>query len=446
VSCQEKYTHRPTSSASLTPDTQNFLDRLGFFGWQLGLKRIEKLCQFFNQPQLKYPTVHLAGTNGKGSTAAMLASIGKAAGLRTGLYTSPHLVRLNERIQINGAPVSFQEIEDVLQNCRVLIEKMQATYFEVLTIIAFQIFAQRKVELAIIETGLGGRLDATNVVQPEVSVITTIGLEHQKYLGRTLAAVAREKAGIIKKNVACVSGVRQKAAREPIRQRCRQLRAPLYELSEYADIQNISVSPTGLRFSLASAHFHLNLTNAACALHGRHQANNAALAILAARLLREKKFSMTDAAIRRGLQTAYWPARLQVLQTQPAIIVDAAHNADGMRVLAQNLKERFKFRRLLVVMGLLADKTLSPVFRAWQDLSPRFFFAAPPTARARPAAQLAQAAREFGFHAKAFTTPAIAFAEAHKNCRDGDLLCITGSHYLIGELMRDGYIPLPYSN
>jgi len=395
---------------------------------------------------LKYPTVHIAGTNGKGSTAAMLAAIGQAAGLRTGLYTSPHLVRLNERIQINGAPVSFLEIEDGLKSCRALIEKIQATYFEALTIIAFQIFAQRKIELAIIETGLGGRLDATNVVQPEVSVITSIGLEHQKYLGRTLAAIAREKAGIIKKNVACVCGVRQQSARAPIRRRCRQQRAPLYECSEHADMKNISVSPNGLQFTLALSHFNLNLIDVACALRGRHQANNAALAILAARLLREKNFSMTDDAIRRGLQTAYWPARLQVLPTQPAIIVDAAHNADGMRVLAQALSETFSHRRLLVVMGLLADKSLPPIFRAWQNLSPQFFFATPASERARPAAQLAQAAKEFGFKARAFDSPAAAFREAQQMCRDDDLLCLTGSHYLIGALMQEGLIPLPYNN
>jgi len=435
-----------SSQPSLTPDSQRFLDGLGFFGWQLGLERIEKLCEYFGQPQLKYPTVHIAGTNGKGSTAAMLAAIGKAAGLRTGLYTSPHLVQLNERIQIDGAPVSFQEIEEALKSCRGLIEKMQATYFEALTVIAFQIFAQRKIELAIIETGLGGRLDATNVVQPEASVITTIGLEHQKYLGRTLAAIAREKAGIIKKNVACVSGVRQEAARQPIRQRCRQLHAPLYELSEHADIKNISALPNGLQFSLASSSFNINLIEVTCALAGRHQANNAALAILAVGRLREKNFLIDDAAIRRGLQTAYWPARLQVLQTQPAIIVDAAHNADGMRVLARNLQESFKFRRLLVVMGLLEDKTLPPIFRAWQDLSPRFFFATPASDRARPAAPLAQAARDLGFAAGAFDSPAAAFAGARKICRDDDLLCITGSHYLIGALMQDGCIPLPYNN
>jgi len=430
--------------ASLTPDSQRFLDSLGFFGWQLGLQRIEKLCKHFNQPQLKYPTIHLAGTNGKGSTAAMLAAIGQAAGLRIGLYTSPHLVQLNERIQINGAPVSFLEIEDVLKSCRSLIEKMQATYFEALTIIAFQIFAQQKVELAIIETGLGGRLDATNVVQPEVSVITSIGLEHQKYLGRTLAAIAREKAGIIKKNVACVSGVRQPAAREPIRRRCRQQCAPLYELSEHAVIKNISASPKGLQFSLASSRFNLNLVEVAGALRGRHQAKNAALAILAAKLLGEKKFSIADEAIRRGLQTAHWPARLQVIQSRPVIIVDAAHNADGLRVLAQALPENFSYRRLLVVMGLLEDKSLPPIFRAWQNLAPQFFFATPVSERARPATQLTPAAKNFGFTAKAFDSPAAAFHAARKICRDEDLLCVTGSHYLIGALMQEGLIPLPY--
>ena len=430
----------------LTPNAQRFLDRLGFFGWQLGLQRIEKLCKHFGQPQLKYPTVHIAGTNGKGSTAAMLAAIGQAAGWRTGLYTSPHLVQLNERIQINGAPVAFEEIEDALNACRTLIETLQATYFEALTIIAFQVFAQQKVELAIIETGLGGRLDATNVVQPEASLITSIGLEHQKYLGRTLAAIAAEKAGIIKKNVACVSGVRQPAACAPIRRRCRQQRAPLYELLAHAVIKNISAAPDGLQFTLASSRLNLNLSDVMCALRGRYQAKNAALAILAAKLLGEKRFAMTDEAIRRGLQAARWPARLQVVQSRPVIVVDAAHNADGMRVLAQALSENFSYRRLFIVMGLLEDKSLPPIFRAWQNLSPQFFFATPASERARPAAPLAHAAKAFGYQAQAFDSPTTAFHAARKICRDDDLLCITGSHYLIGTLMQEGLIPRPYKN
>jgi dihydrofolate synthase/folylpolyglutamate synthase len=437
---------RLTKQPSLTPDSQSFLDRLGFFGWQLGLERIEKLCEFFGQPQLKYPTVHIAGTNGKGSTAAMLAAIGKAAGLRTGLYTSPHLVDLNERIQIDGAPVSFQEIEDALKSCRPLAESLQATYFEIITAIAFAIFAQRRVELAIIETGLGGRLDATNVVQPEAAVITTIGLEHQQHLGDTLAKIAGEKAGIVKKGVPCVSGVRQKTARQPILKRCRELRAPLFELQDQAKIKEISTHPDGLQFTLDLPDFNLNLKNAVCALAGRHQVNNAALAVFAAALLRKKYFQLTDDAIRRGLQTVFWPSRLQVIQAQPVTVIDAAHNAGGMRVLAKNLQEIFTYRRLLVVMGLLNDKTLSPILRAWKNLRPHFFFATPPTNRGRSSIELAQAAKKFGLQAEVFDSAAAAFAQARESCRDDDLLCVTGSHYLIGALMKAGCIPLPYHN
>jgi len=442
---------------SLTPDSQRFLDSLGYFGWQLGLERIEKLCEFFGQPQLKYPTIHIAGTNGKGSTAAMLAAIGRAAGLRTGLYTSPHLVYLNERIQIDGVPVSFQEIEEALRSCRPLAESLQATYFEVITVIAFAIFAQRKVELAIIETGLGGRLDATNVVQPEVTVITTIGLEHQKYLGRTLAQIAGEKAGIIKRGVPCVSGIRQKTARQRIVARCRKQKSSFFDLREYVKTKNISVQSAGLQFDIEIHSLNLELKNIDCALNGRHQVNNAALAVLAAALLKEKHFRIDTNAIRRGLQTVYWPARMQIIQTQPTILVDAAHNADGMRVLTRNLQEIFKYRRLFVVMGLLNDKTLPPIFRAWKKLSRssflyskgfsgQFFFATPATNRGRPAAQLAQAAKALGFAAKVFDTPVAAFAQARKICRDDDLLCVTGSHYLIGELMRAECLLLPYHN
>jgi len=435
-----------SSQPSLSADSQHFLDSLGFFGWQLGLERIEKLCDFFGQPQLKYPTAHIAGTNGKGSTAAMLAAIGKAAGLRTGLYTSPHLVNLNERIQIDGIPVSFPEIETVLKDCRPLIESIQATYFEALTIIAFQIFAQRKVDLAIIETGLGGRLDATNVVQPEATVITTIGLEHQQYLGDTLAKIAREKAGIIKNGVPCVSGVRQKTARQPILQQCRQLHAPFYEVQEKVKIHDIENHAEGLRFTAHLAEFDLDLQNINCALRGHHQVNNAATAILTAALLREKNFPIDIAAIRQGLQNVHWPARLQVLQTQPAILVDAAHNAEGMRVLIRHLREAFSYRRLFVVMGLLDDKRLLPILLPWRTLQPRFFFATPPTTRGLPAVQLASAAKQAGFDAETFESPGEAFIKAREQCGKDDLLCVTGSHYLIGALMKDGCIPLPYNN
>ncbi|MDZ7290336.1 MAG: Mur ligase family protein, partial [candidate division KSB1 bacterium] len=304
---------------------------------------------------------------------------------------------------------------------------------------------QRQVELAIIETGLGGRLDATNVVQPEVTVITSIGLEHQRYLGRTLAQIAAEKAGIIKRGVPCVSGVRREAARAPIIRQCRKLQAPFYDWRVQGQINKIEVQPANLRFTVNLPNFGFDLPEVDCALGGRHQANNAGLAILTAVLLQEKSFSIAADAIRRGLQTAHWPARLQIVRQQPTVLVDAAHNADGMRVLVRHLREVFQWKRLWVVMGLLEDKTLLPIFRAWKNLRPHFIFATPPTDRARPPAQLAKAARALGFVSKAIDSPAEAFSHACTNCRDQDLLCVTGSHYLIGELMRKNLLPAPFS-
>jgi dihydrofolate synthase/folylpolyglutamate synthase len=432
-----------TTQTALTSDTQRFLDRLGFFGWQLGLERIEKLCQFFGQPQLSYPTVHIAGTNGKGSTAAMLAAITNAAGLRTGLYTSPHLVELNERIQIDGVPVAYGEIENTLRHCRPLAESLQATYFEILTAIALAIFAQRRVDVAIIETGLGGRLDATNVVQPQLTIITTIGLEHQRYLGRTLAQIAGEKAGIIKHGVPCISGVRQKSARERILEQCRQRDTPFYDLHEQAKIKNIDISTTGLKLAIELPDFGLRLTDLECSLTGRHQANNAALAVLAAALLRKQHFSIGNEAISHGLKSVCWPARFQLIRRKEMILIDAAHNADGMRALTRNVAEIFPQRRLLVVMGLLRDKPLRPILRIWQELQPRFFFATPPTERARAALHLAQAAKSLGFMAEALDSSVEAFECARRNCGDEDILCVTGSHYLIGELMKLKLLPYP---
>jgi dihydrofolate synthase/folylpolyglutamate synthase len=244
----------------------------------------------------------------------------------------------------------------------------------------------------------------------------------------------------------CISGVRQKTARQRLLARCRQQQSPFFDLGEYAETKDISVHASHLQFDIEISKLNVGFENMACTLSGGHQVHNAALAILTAVLLRDKHSRIDDSAIRNGLQTAYWPARLQVMQTRPTIVVDAAHNADSMRALAQNLQAIFEYRRLLVVMGLLDDKRLPPIMRGWKNLHPRFFFATPPTNRARPANELIAAAKKLGLQAVAFDTPAAAFAQARENCRDDDLLCITGSHYLIGGLMREGRIPLPYNN
>lgn len=426
-------------------DTLRYLDSLGFLGWQLGLERIEKLCAFWGNPHLRYPVVHIAGTNGKGSTAAMLAAIGQAAGLRTGLYTSPHLVHPRERMRVNGVPISAEELESLIQASRHEIEALRATYFEVLTAIAFHWFAEQRVELAIIETGLGGRLDATNVVVPEVTVITAIGLEHQEYLGRTLGLIAKEKAGIIKAGAPCVSGVRARAARAVIAAACAARNAHFIEAHAETRRRNVRLSETGTAFRLqaeqlglaAGLDFQLNLL-------GRHQVDNAVLAIWAAHILEKRGLAINEAARVAGLAQVHWPARLQMLAGSPRVLIDAAHNADGMRTLVRSLRVLFPTRRFKTVLGLLKDKALAQVLRAWGEVNVEFFFAPVKNERALAPEHMQVEAKRLGFTAYACASARAAFAAAHAQCSSEDMLCVAGSHYLIGELMEEGVLPYPY--
>jgi len=434
-----------TSEMAISSRTAAYLDKLGFFGWQLGLQRIQKFTRFLGNPQRAFPSVHLAGTNGKGSTAAMLAAIAQAAGLRVGLYTSPHLVHLNERIQINGRPIRGRDFEALLRSCRSQVDALQATYFEVLTALAFKYFAEQQVDLAIIETGLGGRLDATNIIMPEISVITSISLEHQNYLGKTLAAIAAEKAGIIKPRRPCVSGVLPPPAAAVIAARCRELRAPLLHVHRSVKISKVRLAAEGTSFDLRSAAHDIDYPDLRLNLLGLHQVRNAALAVCGARLLRRAGFPLSDEAIRAGLSHTHWPARLQLLPGSPTILLDAAHNADGMRALTRTLRELFPDRRLKVVMALLNDKSVAKVLRTWLPLQPEFFFATAAADRALPSRELLQHARALGLQARACADGSEALQAARARCRSNDLLCVTGSHYLLGELMRASSLPYPYA-
>jgi len=426
-------------------DTLRYLDSLGFLGWQLGLERIEKLCEFWGNPHARYPVVHIAGTNGKGSTAAMLAAIAQAAGLRVGLYTSPHLVHPRERMRVNGVPISGQELEHAIQSCRPMVDALRATYFEVLTAIAFYWFAEQRVELAIIETGLGGRLDATNVVVPEVTIITSIALEHQEYLGRTLALIAKEKAGIIKTGRPCVSGVRAKPALAVIQAECQARHARFIDAHAETQRRVIQLAETGTRFRLraeklglkAPQNYHLNLL-------GQHQIDNAVLALWASHILQERGLLINEHARTAGLAQVHWPARLQLLAGAPRTLVDAAHNADGVRKLVQSIRALFPQRRVQVAMSLLKDKALAQVLRAWREVQVEFFFAPAKSDRALAPERMHAEAQRLGFTAHVCGSAREAFNAARARCSPEDLLCIVGSHYLIGELMEEGLLPYPY--
>ncbi|MGD0783170.1 MAG: folylpolyglutamate synthase/dihydrofolate synthase family protein, partial [Candidatus Aminicenantales bacterium] len=339
-----------------------YLQSLLRFGVKLGLQNVAAVLAACGDPQRRYPSVHVAGTNGKGSVCAMLASTLEADGRRVGLYTSPHLADVRERIRIGGRPIAEADFDRLLGRIRKTIGRLlaagrleaQPTYFEVLTILAFLHFAERKVDIAVLEVGMGGRFDATNIVTPLVSVITSISLDHREYLGRTLAAIAFEKAGIIKPGVPVVSGVEGGAAAAVIRRRAGELHAPLVPVfgRDAALFAARTVAGYRFRYDFCGESFPFRLK-----LPGRHQGENAAVAIAAARTLGCVGKPLDRRVILAGLAAAEWPGRLEAVGRRPLVLLDGAHNEDGARALAAYIRD-FVRGPLVLVFAMLKDKAV----------------------------------------------------------------------------------------
>jgi dihydrofolate synthase/folylpolyglutamate synthase len=354
-------------------------------GVLLGLDRMHEALAQRGHPERAYRTVLVAGTNGKGSVAAMLASVLRASGLKVGLYTSPHLHRLVERFQIDGRPVGEAELARRVTALAPWLEASSTpplTFFEVCTLLAFEIFRDRRCDVVILEVGLGGRLDATNVVTPELSVITRIALDHADRLGPTLAHIAREKAGIVKRGVPVVSGVREPQALRVIKGRARRQGAPLWQI----DHDFRAGASEGGRWVQVGPERHERL---ALPLRGAYQADNLACAVAALSVLRSRGFEISEAALRRGIKRVVWPGRLELLSGRPDVLLDAAHNPDACVALAQHLRElRAKYRRVVLLFGVMRDKAYEPMLDLLLPEVDEAVFATPDTPRALPAAEL----------------------------------------------------------
>jgi len=424
-----------------------FLYGLRRFGWRPGLATIERLVALLDDPQAGIPFIHVAGTNGKGSTAAMLDAIFRAAGYRTGLYTSPHLLSFTERIRVNGEPINEAEIVALTEELKKLCAAHFAlettaptgdrlphpTFFELTTAMAFLHFRRRAVDAAVIEVGLGGRLDATNVIEPRVVVITNIALEHEQYLGRTLTEIAGEKAGIVKARVPVVTAARGDAL-EVIRRRAAELQAPVvfapevyrWEVRE-SDLAGQTIDVEGPRHRYEALRV---------ALLGRHQVENAVLAVAAAEAAQEQGFALDTAAIRRGLAEVAWPGRLQVVEERPRIILDGAHNPAGTEALTAFLAEhRAALGRLILVFGVLQDKDWAAMLRRLAPLADAIVLTHPPTERAADPALLAPAVRRY---ASASVAPDLegALAQAREAARPEDTILVAGSLYTVAAALR----------
>ncbi|RMF57240.1 MAG: bifunctional folylpolyglutamate synthase/dihydrofolate synthase, partial [Calditrichaeota bacterium] len=332
-------------------DTLEFLDGLKRFGWKLGLDNIRNLLRRHGNPHQKIRAVHIAGTNGKGSTAAILESICRAAGYRTGLFTSPHLLRVNERIRLNGQEIGDQAFRSYVVQLREDVEQLGCTYFETLTALAFLYFADQKIDLGIIEVGLGGRFDATNVLSPLLAIITRIDLDHTDYLGSSLREVALEKAGIVKPAVPCLFDSHHPVVSEVISSVCGRVGAESVPVTGVCSSEIRALTETGSTVDLTLA--GEELPGLHLALPGGHQIQNLVLAVTATRLLRRHDFLADRESIYAGVQRVRWPARLQLLQTRPGVLLDVAHNAAAVENVLAAIREIYDHERLVLVIGLL---------------------------------------------------------------------------------------------
>jgi dihydrofolate synthase / folylpolyglutamate synthase len=412
------------------------------------IARMRALLALLGEPQRTYSVTHIAGTKGKGSTAALLASILRAAGIATGLYTQPDLHTFRERIQLDGRVISETEVARLVPIVRAATAALDPALgslitYDVGTALAFLAFREAGMRHAVVEVGLGGRLDATNVVEPMATAITSISYDHMEVLGHTLAEIAREKAGIIKPGVPILTSARAPDALEVIARIAAERGAPLFGVGPesakdcaYTHAVGAATSE-GQTFSMRGPHG--DYTDLALGLLGEHQIENATLAVALAETLREAGLPITEAAIRRGLREAHWQARLQVVGRAPWIVVDSAHNADSFVRLLAALRRHFTFERLILVIGVLADKDLSGIATAiaegGADLAIATTVASP---RALPAAVIAEALLEAApeLETRIYSGSAAALAEALREAGPSDLICVTGSVYFAGEALR----------
>ena len=409
------------------------------FGMNQGLERIEKLLDLLGNPHRSCNYLHIGGTNGKGSTAAFVASIMEEAGYRVGLYTSPYLVEFTNRMAINGQDIPREQLVELVQRVKPLTEKIaadpalgQPTEFEVVTALAFCWFAEESPDLVILEVGLGGRLDATNVVQPLVSAIATISLEHTQVLGDTVEAIAREKAGIIKAGAPVVTQAGG-AALSVLEDVCREKDVPLYHLGKHFHAQIDTQDAGGQVFHYQGLYGDYHALS--IPLLGDYQVRNAALAIAAGELLCQNGFSISEAALRAGLDKTRWPGRLELLRRSPLVVIDGAHNLEAFQGLRRGVRQTFQYGRLILVLGILSDKAAENILAEILPLADRLILTKPNSPRAADPHTLQKIVSDMMPELPCEISPEIPAAVdlALKEAGDEDLVLIAGSLYLVSD-------------
>ncbi len=393
------------------------------------------LCDFLGNPQNNFPSIHIAGTNGKGSVAHMLASILQEAGYKTGLYTSPHLKDFRERIKINGKPCKEKFVVKFTEKIIPKIEELEPSFFEITVAMAFDYFARKKVDIAIIETGLGGRLDSTNIITPILSVITNISFDHQHLLGATLPEIAAEKAGIIKQHIPVVIGRRNNETDSVFMQKAKSMQADILFAEDV--VKDEKSKSTG-RFLMMDAKIDATHYNICSDLSASYQAENVRLVLAAVHLLNERSLlEIKEKAIQVGFsnvkRNTNLEGRWQLLESHPKVIADVGHNEDGIQKMITQLQSE-QYKNLHIVLGFVKDKDVESVLQLLpHDAS--YYFTEPPIPRKLDASALQQMAQNHHLKGDVFLHPKDALGVAKSRAADNDLILITGSFFVVGEIL-----------
>jgi len=406
------------------------------------LDRIGHMLHEFGDPHLGLRCVHIAGTKGKGSTAAITASMLAAAGLKIGLYSKPHLISFRERIRVEGKMIPEADVVSLVEQAFPVIESLRGSelgepsFFEAYTLLGFLYFARERVDLAVIETGLGGRLDATNIVKPLICAITRIGFDHMQELGDTIPQIAAEKAGIIKPGVAVISAPQSPEVLDLFQEVCLERRAQLIVVGE----------PGGPRVSISSANHHRQIftiqtakathADLECHLLGPHQAENAAVAVGLIEGLAAHGIAVSAEAIRQGIESVKWPGRFEIVNRRPYLILDGAHNAPSAEALAATLESLFSGYRIILVLGVQRGHDPEAVAVRLCPIADRVIVTASSSPRAVPAEELQRVVYAHCRHTAAYTPVSLALREALDQARPSDAIVVTGSLYVVGEAMQ----------
>ncbi|WP_147532524.1 bifunctional folylpolyglutamate synthase/dihydrofolate synthase [Bacillus marasmi] len=410
-------------------------------GIKPGLKRMEWMMERLDHPERNIKAIHIGGTNGKGSTLTFLRCILEEAGYYVGSFTSPYFEQFNERISVNGKPISDEEMLQLANAIKPLAEELESTdlggptEFEVITAMALYYFSKvNPVDVALFEVGLGGRFDSTNVIHPLLSIITSIGLDHTNILGDTYEQIATEKAGIIKNGTSIVTAVKQPEAIRVIETKAKAAKAPLYQLGKEFNISQPETLPNGAQFNFSSA-LYRDLNNFKISMLGQHQLDNAALAVMASQILSQLyAFLIDENQIGAGLERAYWPGRFELISDEPTIIIDGAHNQEGIDALASELTKRYHAKKINILFTALADKKLDNMIAKLDEVADSITFTQFDYPRASKAEDLAALSTSANKHTEPDWRAGLERLLNEQSENPDSILVITGSLYFLSEV------------